>query len=104
MKQAKLAKPPLYAEGFTTVRLRVAVALVARHYRKDPPLFEHPPYGIVVLAGLLRAQVPGCCLHPELVFLAKAVSAGHRLSDIPWIPRERAMRSISKRRLVPSRR
>lgn len=101
MKQAKFEKPLLHHETFTTIRLRVAVAMIARHYRKDPPLFEYPPYGIVVLAGLLRTIGPGGSLHPEFVYLAKAVAAGFKLADLPWIPREKAMRSISKRRPLP---
>jgi hypothetical protein len=101
VKQAQFDKPPLHREPFTVARLRIAVALIVQHYRRDKPLFEYPPYGIVVLAGLLRTAGPGGSLHPELVYLAKAVSAGYKLAELPWIPQERTMRSIAKRRVLP---
>jgi len=102
--QTHLPKPPLTFEPFTTARIRVAVAMIVREYRCNPSAFTYPPMTIYSLAEQLRRELPGINLFSELVFISKAVEAGHRLAEIPWLPREQVMRSLKKTRVLPRRR
>lgn len=103
MLQNHFEKPPLTYEPFTTVRIRLAVALVARDYRQNPAAYSFPPLGIYQLGERLRHDLPSLNLFSELVFVSKAVEAGHRLAQIAWLPREQVMRSLKKTRVLPRR-
>lgn len=103
MLQNHFPKPPLPSEPFTTIRIRLAVALVVREYRRSPSAFAYPPMGIYTLAEQYRRELPSLNLFSELVFISKAVEAGHRLASIPWLPREQVMRSLKKTRVLPRR-
>lgn len=101
MLQSHFEKPPLTFEPFTTARIRIAVALVVRDYRQAPSRYQYPPMAIYHLAELLRRDLPALNLFSELVFISKAVEAGHRLAELPWLPRETVMRSLRKTRVLP---
>lgn len=103
MLQQHFEKPPLHAEPFSTARIRIAVALITRDYRQAPTRYQYPPMAIYNLAELLRRDLPGLNLFSELVFISKAVEAGHRLAQIAWLPRETVMRSLKKTRVLPRR-
>lgn len=100
MLQTTLPKPPLTFEPFTTCRLRVAVAIITRAYRENPSDFSYPPLGIYQLAEHYRRTLPGLNLFSEMVFCSKAVEAGIKLSSLPWLPREKAMRALHKSRVL----
>lgn len=104
MLQSHFEKPPLQWEPFTTARIRIAVALIVRHYRLHPDYFTYPPMAIYQLAETARRELPALNIFSELVFCSKAVEAGIKLSELPWMPREKAMRALHKSRvLVPHR-
>jgi len=104
VEQSHLPKPPLTYEPFTTARIRIAVQVIVRAYRQNPGEFSYPPLAIYRLAEQLRRTTPAINLFSELVFISKAVEAGHRLTSIPWLPREQVMRSLRKTRVLPARR
>jgi uncharacterized UPF0146 family protein len=102
--QQHFEKPPLQWEPFTTARIRIAVALVVRHYRLHPDYFTYPPMAIYQLAELVRHELPSINLFSELVFCSKAVEAGIRLAELPWLPREQTMRKLHKSKVLVPRR
>lgn len=104
MLQSHFPKPPITNEPFTTARIRIAVALIVRAYRRQLVDFSYPPMAIYNLAEQLRHDTPALNLFSEMVFISKAVEAGHRLAAIPWLPREQVMRSLRKTRVLPRRR
>lgn len=104
MLQNHFEKPPLTFEPFTTARIRVAVALITRDYRQNPSAYSYPPLAIYHLAERFRHELPSLNLFSELVFISKAVEAGHRLAVIAWLPREQVMRTLHKTRVLSRRR
>jgi len=92
--------PPLDREPAQLALLRIACRLVERDYRHNPDLYRtYPPLRILGLAEEQRAHGVAKGLHGTLIYISKAVAAGHRLQSLPYHNPEAVWRSISKKRV-----
>lgn len=90
--------PPIEREQLPYSIIRVACRLVLLDYHHRPQAYhQHPPSAVLALATRQRLLFPS--LYPHLVFIAKALAQGMRLTEIRTCPVEAAPRSIAKRRV-----